>query len=82
MTKKDICEFCEGEVKQNKVRARFNFKGDTIYIDNVPAWVCVKCGEQYFDASVYKHMEEIARHRDSITKTLNFPLAEYDMVLS
>ncbi len=82
MTKNDLCEFCEGGVEQNRIQARFNFKGETIYIDNVPAWVCVKCGEHYFDAPVYKHMEEIAKHRDCITKTLTFPLAEYDMALS
>lgn len=82
MIKKDSCEFCEGEVEQNIVRARFSFRGETIYINNVPAWVCVKCGERYFDAPVYKHLEEIAKHRGSITKTLSFPLAEYDMALS
>jgi hypothetical protein len=45
----------------------------------VPAWVCVKCGEQYFDAPVYKRLEEIAKHRDRIEKTICFPLAEYDL---
>jgi hypothetical protein len=62
-------------------RPRF-FKGSTIYVDNVPAWVCAKCGEQYFDAPIYKHLEEIARHRNRIMKTVCFPLAEYDMAIS
>ena len=77
----DPCEFCEGEVKYRSVRARFNFKGRTIYVDNVPAWVCDKCGEQYYDAPVYKRLEEIARNRDHIAKTICFPLAEYDMAI-
>ena len=45
--KGDQCEFCEGEMKQRRVLARFRFNGQTIYVENVPAWVCNKCGEQY-----------------------------------
>lgn len=48
-------------------------------MDRVPAWVCGKCGEQYFDAPVYKRLEEIARHRNRIEKTICFPLADYEM---
>lgn len=37
MAKKDICEFCEGEIDYQPIRARFHFQGKTIYVDNVPA---------------------------------------------
>ncbi len=77
--KNDLCEYCDGEVEERSIRARFNFKKETIYIDNVPAWVCRKCGEQYFDASVYKELEEIARNRDRLKKTICFPLADYNI---
>ena len=73
----DSCEFCEGKVEPRVVRARFPFRGETIYVDKVPAWVCTRCGEQYFDAPVYKRLELIARQRDRIHKTICFPLAEY-----
>jgi len=78
ITPTDPCEFCDGRMEQRTVQARFPYKGQTIYIDRVPAWVCTHCGEQYFDAPVYKHMEKIARNRDRIDKTISFPLAEYD----
>ena len=77
----DTCEFCEGTVEHQQIRARFHFRGQTIYVDHVPAWVCTKCGEQYFDAPVYKRLEQIARQRERITETVCFPLAEYDMAL-
>ena len=77
-TPHDVCEFCDGTVEQRTVQARFRFKGRTVYINGVPAWVCVRCGEQYFDAPVYKRMEEIARHSDHIKTTISFPLAEFD----
>lgn len=81
MEKDDLCEFCEGKIGYHLIRARFSFKGQTIYINNVPAWVCSKCGEQYFDAPVYKRLEEIAKHREHIMETICFPLAEYEMAL-
>ena len=50
-------------------------------IDDVPAWVCTHCGEQSFDAPVYKRLEAIARQPERITDTVCFPLAAYDMAL-
>ncbi len=81
MTPRDLCEFCDGKMEERVIQARFHFKGQTIYVDRVPTWVCAKCSEQYFDAPVYKRLEEIAEHRNRINKTICFPLAEYDMVL-
>ena len=81
MPSEEVCEFCDGEMISQKVRARFHFHGETIYVDHVPAWVCTHCGEQYFDAPVYKRLEMIARQRERITETICFPLVEYDRVL-
>ena len=55
------CELCEGELEQRQVLARFRHKRETINIDHIPAWVCKQCGEQYYDAPVYKHMERTAQ---------------------
>jgi YgiT-type zinc finger domain-containing protein len=81
MTAGDRCEFCNGKIEHRIIRARFHFKGQTIYVDKVPAWVCTGCREQYFDAVVYKRLEEIARHRGRIKKSVRFPLAEYGTAL-
>ena len=80
--KGDRCEFCDGKVEHRLVRARFHFKGRTIYVDNVPAWVCARCQEQYFDAAVYKRLEAIAGRRGHNRKTVRFPLADYGKVLT
>ena len=79
--KRDSCEFCGGQVDPRVIRARLPFRGKTIYVDKVPAWVCDRCGEQYFDAPVYKRLEQIAKRRARIKKTISFPLAQYDMAL-
>jgi len=62
------------------VRAPFHYKGETLYVDHVPARVCGRCGEMYFDAPVYKRLERIARRRKLFRKTVSFPLARYDTV--
>ena len=80
--KGDRCEFCDGEMEQRRVLARFRFKGETIYVENVPTWVCNRCAEQYFDASVYKRLEQIAQQRERIQRTISFPLAEFDMAIA
>ena len=36
MTAADRCEFCDGIVEHRQIRARFQFHGQTIYIDHVP----------------------------------------------
>jgi YgiT-type zinc finger domain-containing protein len=82
MTKHDTCEFCEGKVEQRVVRARFHFKGQVIFIEGVPARVCAQCGEQYFDAPVYKRLEKIAKNSNRIKKMICFPLAEYHMAVA
>jgi len=73
----DPCEYCDGMVELRHLRVPFQFKGNTIYVDNVPVWVCNKCGERYYDAPVFKNLENIARQRQRIQKVISFPLAEY-----
>jgi YgiT-type zinc finger domain-containing protein len=71
------CEYCDGSATKRVMRVPFHFRGQTIYVDRVPVWACGKCGEKYFDAPVYKNLEEIARHRRLLQQTISFPLARY-----
>ncbi len=48
-----------------------------IIIDDVPAWVCNKCGERYHHARVYKRMRQIATHSDELTEHVRIPVARY-----
>ena len=78
----NICQVCGGKFENRRVLARFHYLGETIYIENVPAWVCTRCSEQYYDAPVYKQMERIARQRERIERMISFPLAEFEMAAS
>lgn len=74
----DKCEFCDGDLENRRILARFRYMGETIYVENVPAWVCNRCGEQQFDAPVYKQLEKIAQQRNQIQRVISFPLAEFE----
>lgn len=78
----DRCQFCDGELEQRHVLARFRYQGQTIYVEDVPAWVCKHCGEQYFEPPVYKRLEAIARQRERIQRAISFPLAAFDMAIA
>jgi len=73
------CRFCDGALEQRRILARFRYRGQTIDVEDVPAWVCKHCGEQYFDTPVYKRLEVIAQQRERIQRVITFPLAGFDM---
>jgi YgiT-type zinc finger domain-containing protein len=53
MTDNEVGKFRGGKIEHRRMRVQSHLKGDTIYVDGVPAWVCARCGEQYFAAPVY-----------------------------
>lgn len=73
----DSCEFCDGATEERVTRVPFHYRKEVIYVDNVPVRVCRKCGELYFDATVYKRLERIAEQRKNIRTKITFPLADY-----
>lgn len=73
----DFCEFCEGTLRNRVVRAQFRYMGQTVYIDNVPARVCDRCGEQYYSGRVFERMAEIAQDPRRLVGTVSFPLADF-----
>ena len=73
----DFCEFCEGSLHKRVVQARFSYMGRTLYIDQVPARVCDRCGEQYYEGRVYERMVEIAKDPHRVQGTVVFPLAQF-----
>ena len=48
-----------------------------IIIEDVPAWVCNKCGERYHHAQVFKRMRQIAAGSGRITKHVRVPVVRY-----
>ncbi len=74
----EVCALCcQGHLEAKRGREYFRHGEGLIIIEDVPAWVCNKCGERYHHARVFKRMREIAIHRDQLTEHLRVPVAHY-----
>jgi len=55
-----------------------NWWGDTFtLVENVPAWVCENCGEQYFDAKVIKELEKMKDKPPKVKRIIKVPVFNY-----
>jgi len=44
-------------------------QGEVMYlVQNVPAWVCVQCGEKYLEASVIAALENVVQRAKPVKK--------------
>lgn len=74
----EICaRCCVGRLAAKRGREYFRHGEGLIIIDDVPAWVCNKCGERYHHARVFKRMRQIAAGSGRITKHVRVPVARY-----
>ena len=74
----EICALCcEGKLTARQEREYFRHGERFVIIEDVPAWVCNKCGERYHHARVYKRMREIALHSHQLTDHVSIPLTRY-----
>lgn len=53
------CFMCKGNMEEKKVNYVVDLGDRIIIIKEVPAKVCAKCGEQYFDDETAENIEKI-----------------------
>lgn len=53
-----ICEFCNGNTINKKVKRQHWLKGKLYIVENVDAEVCIECGERYFHATVLDEIDK------------------------
>lgn len=73
----ETCEYCNGEVWAKTVTVHYRHKGKLVLIENVPARVCRRCGERYYDATTIEKLEAIARRKRTAEKTLLVPVRDF-----
>ncbi|KFD41045.1 hypothetical protein HX99_05230 [Peptococcaceae bacterium SCADC1_2_3] len=55
-----------------------NWWGDTFtMVENVPAWICENCGEQYFDAEVVKELDKMKEKPPQAKRVMQVPVYVY-----
>ena len=74
----DRCDFClEGRLKAQEVREYYRAGKGLVVIEKVPAYVCEKCGERYYQAHVAKQMRQLAKRAPRVKARISFPLIRF-----
>lgn len=68
------CYFCKGHVKPALVRHVHQWGERIIIFDDVPAEVCVQCGETYFGPDALEKMDQITLSGEQPEKELVVPV--------
>ena len=55
------CIQCKGLMKKGTVPFHVDRKGCHVLLDRVPAWVCVQCGEPYFEEKEVDAIQELIK---------------------
>lgn len=55
------CFKCKGDLEEKKVNYMVDLESTIIIIKGVPAKVCNKCGEQYFNDETSENIEKIVK---------------------
>ena len=64
------CLYCQGEMKKEMAPFHVDRKGCHLTLDKVPAWVCMQCGESYFEATEVDAIQEIIQTVELKTQAL------------
>lgn len=68
------CVFCGGSTELQQVTAN-NWWGDSLaLVEEVPAWVCVNCGEPFFEAETCKMLDRLRAAPPPAPRTVQVPV--------
>ena len=78
MMDRDVCEYCDGTVRELVVeREVFKHKDGLVILKNVPIGVCSNCGCRYYSAKVLNEVDDIATGKRRADQEEVVPVAEY-----
>lgn len=71
------CFLCSGKTVKKLVTAE-NWWGDELtLIENVPAWVCDSCGEQYFEPEVCEELDRLRNTPPAAKRVIQIPVYNF-----
>ena len=68
------CEFCSGNICQQKVTVNHWYEGNLVIIKAVPVGVCRECGQQYYAAETLDALDTLARNRETAQERISVPV--------
>jgi len=71
------CVFCGGQVELREVTFVYDEDESYFFIENVPAEVCVRCGEKTYSPAVADEVLRLAKQKLKPAKTIQVPVFDY-----
>lgn len=59
------CLYCGGEMKKTKLGYSINRKNYHLYLEEIPAYVCIKCKERLFEEDEVEAIQRLIKHLES-----------------
>ncbi|MEW5985219.1 MAG: type II toxin-antitoxin system MqsA family antitoxin [Chloroflexota bacterium] len=79
MGKYGDCFYCGGIVEEQLTAREIRWHGQLYVFEDVPAGVCVQCGERYILPEVAKSIDRVLADKRVPTRTLLAPVYEYKL---
>ena len=75
---KDFCEYCNAPLPHDEkfVTVYRHKRGRHFIFEHVPARVCSRCGERYFNAQSVSEMGNVMRQAEPFHNFVSVPLVE------
>jgi len=67
------CQLCHGETKEKNISYNQWYKGRLVVVENVPAEVCQRCGEEYFTPEITDKIQRLI-YSGAAVKTMQVPI--------
>ncbi|KKM10754.1 hypothetical protein SY88_11715 [Clostridiales bacterium PH28_bin88] len=71
------CVFCGGKTEKRTVTFSYEDDGKYIFVENVPADVCTKCGERTYSCDVTDMLLKFAKQEYKPVKKVMVPVFDY-----
>ena len=71
------CVFCGGKVEETVVTFSYEEDDKYLFVENVPAEVCTKCGERTYSPEVTEELLRFARDEFKPVKIIEVPVFDF-----
>ena len=64
------CLYCQGRMKRGKAPFEIEKGGYRLRLEQIRAWICIQCGETYFEEKEVNSIQKVIQALDTQTEHL------------
>ncbi len=71
------CDICGGPMIEQEVTYRIELGDKLVVVENVPAKVCIQCGEKLYSAETVERLQQTVWEQKRPSKVLETPVFDF-----